>query len=434
MLNSRILRLAIPNIVSNITIPLLAMVDLGLMGHLGSEKYVGAVALGGMIFSFIFWAFGFLRMGTSGFTAQAFGQRNLAETGNTLIRSVLTAFGAGILLIVLQWPLGWVAFRLVDGSEQVESLAYQYFTIRIYAAPATLFIYAVIGWFIGMQNAKLPMVLAISVNLLNVLLSLLFIKVLAMGSNGVAWANVISQYGGLLLGIYLLSFYWRKIGKKVVVADALSRLAFLRFIHVNKDIFIRTLCLIFTLSFFTTQSANTSDTILAVNTLLFQFFYFFSYFVDGFAYAAEALAGKYIGSADNGMLKKVIRRLFVWGAAIAGVFTLVYLFAGGFILKLLTNNPNIIMAAKPYMFWVVLVPIITFSAFIWDGIYVGATASKAMRNSMLVITLLIFLPAYYLFQPILGNNGLWLAIMLFMGARGLILSLMAKKAVYQVLS
>ena len=432
VLNSRILRLAMPNIVSNITIPLLAMVDLGLMGHLGSEKYVGAVALGGMVFSFIFWAFGFLRMGTSGFTAQAFGERNLAETGNILIRSVVTALSAGILLIVLQWPLAWVAFRLVDGSAKVESLAHQYFAIRIYAAPATLFIYAIIGWFIGMQNAKLPMILAISVNLLNVLLSLLFIKVFEMGSNGVAWANVISQYGGLLLGIYLLSFYWQKIGKKVVLADALNPKAFRKFIHVNKDIFIRTLCLIFTLSFFTTQSANTSDTILAVNTLLFQFFYFFSYFVDGFAYAAEALAGKYISSADSEMLKKVIRRLFVWGAAIAGVFTLVYLIGGNFIFGLLTDNTTIILAAKPYMFWVVLVPIITFSAFIWDGIYVGATASKAMRNSMLAITLLIFLPAYYLFQPILGNNGLWLAIMMFMGARGLILSLMAKRAIFAI--
>ncbi len=409
------------------------MVDLGLMGHLGSEKYVGAVALGGMIFSFIFWAFGFLRMGTSGFTAQAFGQRNLAETGNILIRSVVTAFGAGLLLILMQWPLGWVAFQLVDGSALVESLAYQYFTIRIYAAPATLFIYTIIGWFIGMQNARLPMILAISVNLLNVLLSLMFIKVFGMGCNGVAWANVISQYGGLLLGIYLLSFYWQKIGKKVVVAEALNRKAFRLFIHANKDIFIRTLCLIFTLSFFTTQSANTSDTILAVNTLLFQFLYFFSYFVDGFAYAAEALAGKYIGSSDKAMLIKVIRRLFIWGVVIAVAFSFVYLIAGNFILNLLTNNPNIIIAAKPYMFWVVLVPIITFSAFIWDGIYVGATASKAMRNSMLVITTLIFLPAYYIFEPIIGNNGLWLAMMLFMGARGLILSLMAKKAVYAII-
>jgi MATE family multidrug resistance protein len=279
-----------------------------------------------------------------------------------------------------------------------------------------------------MQNARLPMILAISVNLLNVLLSLLFIKVLGMGSNGVAWANVISQYGGLLLGLFLLSFYWTKLRKYVKFANAINRKAFIRFFHVNKDIFIRTLCLIFTLSFFTTQSANTSDTILAVNTLLFQFFYFFSYFVDGFAYAAEALAGRYIGSNDKAMLKKVIRRLFLWGGAIAIAFTLIFLIGGGFILRLLTNDPVTISAAQPYMFWVVLVPVITFAAFIWDGIYVGATASKAMRNSMVVITTLIFLPAYYLFEPVLGNNGLWLAMMLFMGARGVFLSLMAKKA------
>jgi multidrug resistance protein, MATE family len=431
VLNRRILRLAIPNIVTNITIPLLAMVDLGLMGHLGSVRYVGAVALGGMIFSFIFWAFGFLRMGTSGFTAQAYGQRNFAEAGNILIRSVVFAIGGGLILILMQWPLSWAAFSLVNGSIEVENMAKEYFNIRIYAAPATLFIYAVVGWFIGMQNARLPMILAISVNLLNVLLSLLFIKVFGMGSNGVAWANVISQYGGLFLGLFLLSFYWPKIGKHITYSKALNREAFSRFFHVNKDIFIRTLCLIFTLSFFTTQSANTSDTILAVNTLLFQFFYFFSYFVDGFAYAAEALAGRYIGAGDSVMLKRVILRLFSWGGAIALAFTLIFLLGGGFILRLLTNDPVTISAAQPYMFWVVLVPVITFSAFIWDGIYVGATASKAMRNSMVVITTIIFLPAYYLLEPLLGNNGLWLAMMLFMGSRGVFLSLMAKKAILQ---
>lgn len=409
------------------------MVDLGLMGHMGSGKYVGAVALGGMIFSFIFWAFGFLRMGTSGFTAQAYGQRNLGEAGNILVRAVVTAIGVGIVLILLQWPIGWAAFNLVDGSAAVESLARQYFNIRIYASPATLFIYVIIGWFIGMQNARFPMILAISVNLLNVLLSILFIRYFEMGSNGVAWANVISQYGGLILGIYLLSFYWSGIRDKVDLKPALNRVAFISFFHVNKDIFIRTLCLIFTLSFFTTQSANTSDTILAVNTLLFQFFYFFSYFIDGFAYAAEALAGRYIGSGDRPMLLKVIRKLFVWGVAIAFVFTLIFFFQGTFILKLLTNDPVIIAASKPYLFWVVLVPLITFSAFIWDGIYVGATASKAMRNSMLIITLFIFLPAYYLLQPVMGNNGLWLAMMLFMGARGIFLSFMAKTNVFTII-
>ncbi len=432
MLNRRILRLAIPNIITNITIPLLAMVDLGLMGHMGSEVYVGAVALGGMIFSFIFWAFSFLRMGTSGFTAQAFGQRNLGEAGNVLIRGVVTALGGGLLLILLQWPLSWAAFSLVHGSASVETLAREYFNIRIYAAPATLLIYTSIGWFIGMQNARLPMILAISVNLLNVVLSIFFIKFMGMGSNGVAWANVISQYGGLLLCVFLLSLYWPKLKKHINFAEAINARAFKKFIHVNKDIFIRTLCLIFTLSFFTTQSANTSDTILAVNTLLFQFFYFFSYFVDGFAYAAEALAGRYVGSHDRVMLARVVRRLFVWGAAIAVAFTLIFLAGGSFILRLLTNDPVTLTAAQPFMFWVVLVPVITFAAFIWDGIYVGATASKAMRNSMVIITTLIFLPAYYLLEPVLGNNGLWLAMMLFMGARGVFLGLMAKKEVLQL--
>jgi len=430
VLNRRILKLAVPNIITNITIPLLAMVDLGLMGHMGSEKYIGAVALGGMIFSFIFWAFGFLRMGTSGFTAQAYGQRNFGEAGNILVRAMVTAFIGGLLLILLQWPLCLAAFSLVDGSNAIESMAQDYFYIRIYAAPATLSIYVIIGWLIGMQNARLPMILAISINLLNIFLSFLFIKTFGMGSNGVAWANMISQYGGLILGLYLLSLYRNKIGKNIILKEALQVKSLLTFFHVNKDIFIRTLCLIFTLSFFTAQSANTSDTILATNTLLFQFFYFFSYFVDGFAYAAEALVGRYIGSGDRAMLTKVIRRLFVWGAAIAISFTLIYLSAGGLILRLLTNNPVTISAAKPFMFWAVLVPVITFAAFVWDGIYVGATASKAMRNSMLIITLLIFLPAYYVFEPFLGNNGLWLAFMMFMGARGIFLSLMAKRSIF----
>jgi MATE family multidrug resistance protein len=228
----------------------------------------------------------------------------------------------------------------------------------------------------------------------------------------------------------LLSLYWPKIGKHISFAEALNRKAFVRFFHVNKDIFIRTLCLIFTLSFFTTQSANTSDTILAVNTLLFQFFYFFSYFVDGFAYAAEALAGRYVGSGDRLLLKKVVRRLFVWGGAIALVFMFIFLIGGRFILEMLTNDPLINTAARPYMFWVVLVPVLTFAAFIWDGIYVGATASKAMRNSMLVSTVMVFLPAFYLLEPLMGNNGLWLALMLFMGSRGLALSVMAKKTLF----
>ncbi len=406
------------------------MVDLGLMGHMGSPAYVGAIAIGGMIFNFLFWGFGFLRMGTSGFTAQAFGARDLAEASNILVRALFTGLAGGLLLILLQWPISLAAFRLIHGDARVVMLAQQYYAIRIWSAPATLCIYALYGWFIGMQNARIPMILAITINILNIAFSLVFVKIFALNSNGLAWASLLSQYSGLLLGLFFVMQYSRKLKKYFNVKKALRWKSFRGFISVNRDIFIRTLCLIFTLSFFTTQSANDSLTTLAVNTLLFQFFYFFSYFVDGFAYAAEALTGRYIGASDRFMLKAVIRKLFLWGTAIAIVFTLLYIAGARYVLQLLTNDRVTLDAAKPYLFWIMMVPCISFAAFIWDGIFVGATASGAMRNSMLVITTMIFLPAYYLLHPILGNHGLWLAMMLFMGSRGLFLSLMAPKAVF----
>jgi len=311
-MNRKILLLAIPNIVTNISIPLLGMVDLGLMGHLESGIYIGAIALGSMIFNFLFWGFGFLRMGTSGFTAQAFGRRDLRESMLVLIRSVVIALGGGILFIFLQEPIARLAFSLIGGSPEVEQLAREYFYIRIYASPATLTIFALTGWFIGMQNARNPMILSISINVLNILFSLALIHLFSMKSNGIALANVLSQSTGIVLGLLLLRGYLRKLKKFFSLSDAMNWKAIKPFVAVNRDIFIRTLCLIFVLSFFTTQSANTSDTVLAVNTLLFQFFYFFSYFIDGYAYAAEALTGRYIGARNPSQLKKAIRLLFIW--------------------------------------------------------------------------------------------------------------------------
>jgi len=431
LLNKQILRLALPNIITNISIPLLAAVDLGLMGHLGSAAYIGAVAIGGMIFSFLFWAFGFLRMGTSGFTAQAFGKRDLAEATHILMRGTVVALGIGVLLFLLQWPIAWLAFKVIQSSPTSELLAHRYFAIRIYAAPATLFIYVLTGWFIGMQNARFPMFMTISLNVFNVLLSFLFIKVFGLGSDGVAIANVIGQYFGVLLGVILLFSYKSHLINFYRWREALNRIAFKQFFRVNKDIFIRTLCLIFTLSFFTIQSANRSDTLLAVNTLLFQFFYFFSYFIDGFAFAAEALAGKLIGAKDIKSLRKVVRRLFLWGVLLTAAFMLSFITCGDLILNLLTNNNQLIASAQPFLVWIFLMPLFAVSAFIWDGIYIGATASKSMRNSMLIITLFIFLPAYYLFEPMWGNHGLWLALLLFMGARGLFLTIMAKNTIFK---
>jgi len=428
--NKKILNLAVPNIISNMTIPLVGMVDLAVLGHLESEVYIGAIAVGGLIFNVLYWGFGFLRMGTSGFTAQAYGERNLAEVMNLLGRAMIVAMIGAFLLIVLQKPIDWISFNLIKGSEEVEVLAREYFSIRIFAAPATIGLYALTGWFIGMQNTRFPMIIAILVNLLNVGFNLFFIYGLGMKSDGVAWGTLLAQYLGFLTGIWLFIKYYGRLWRYWSI-KAVARLSALRrFFLVNSDIFIRTLCLIFVFTFFTSQSAANNDTILAVNTILLQFFMLFSFVADGFAYAAEALVGRFIGARNRKSLRKVIRLLFLWGMYIAIPFTLVYAFLGDQILGLLTNNPTIIEASRPYMVWILFVPLAGFPSFIWDGIYIGATASVGMRNTMIIATILVFVPVYFLTRSPLANHGLWLALILFLVARGLGQTLLAKKHIY----
>lgn len=403
------------------------MVDLALMGHLEDKTYIGAVAVGGMIFNFIYWSFSFLRMGTSGFTAQAYGRRELREIVMILFRSLLAAAAGALFLIIIQHPIAELSFMIIDGSEQVEKVARGYFHIRIIAAPATIGLYALTGWFLGMQNARIPMVVTLVVNVLNIIFSFVFIKFFQMKADGVALGTVLAQYFGLFMALWFLLKYYSKLFRHWQREGLFDRSAITRFFSVNKDIFIRTLCLIFTLSFFTTQSARANDTILAVNTLLLQFFMLFSFIVDAYANAAEALTGRYIGSVNKKNLRLTIRLIFAWAGGIAIFFTIVYIAAGKYLLLLLTSNTEIIGAAAPYLPWVILIPLISFPAFIWDGIYIGATASSAMRNSMLISTLLLFLPAYYLLVPVFGNHGLWAAFILFLAGRGISLTLMSGK-------
>ena len=372
-------------------------------------------------------------MGTSGFTAQAFGENNTQEQILMFGRSMFFAIAGGLLIILLQYPIDLLSFYLVEGSQEVESFAREYFYIRIYAAPASLGIMALSGWFTGMQNARFPMIIAILINIVNVGANLFFVYVLGMKSDGVAWGTVIAQYSGLLLGIilylkkyHILSKYWNQ-------QDFFNWKKLGRFFKVNFDIIIRTLCLIFAFAFFTAESAKVNDTILAVNTVLLQYLFLFSYLVDGFAYAAEALVGKFIGSRNKSNLRKSITLLFLWGLYISIPFTLTYVFAGDYLLYILTDNAKVISAASPYMFWIGLVPLVTFAAFIWDGIYIGATASAAMRNTLVISTLLIFLPAYYLLKSPLENHGLWLAMMLFMISRAILLTLYSKKSIYKLI-
>ncbi len=427
-MNKQILRLALPNIISNISVPLLGMVDIAIMGHMDSESYIGAVAIGVTIFNFIYWNFGFLRMGTSGFTAQAYGAKDLKESVAVLTRSLSVAFIIALLLLLLQSPIGNLSFRLIEGDEKVEALALQYFLIRIWAAPATLGLYAFKGWFIGMQNSKTPMLIAIVSNVINIILGLFLVFYLKMNIAGVAWATVTAQYSGLLLAIIIWIKYYGKLARYIHIKDSLQLKSMLRFFIINGDIFLRTSCLVLVFTFFTSVSARYGNTILAVNALLMQLFTLFSYIMDGFAYVGESLTGKYIGSRNKTMLQKTIRYLFLWGIGLCVSFMLLYSFAGKELLGLFTNKIHIINVAQDYFHWILLVPLAGFAAFLWDGIFIGATATAAMRNAMFIATI-VFFAIYYGLNHIIGNNALWLAFIFYLGLRGLMQTFYANKAI-----
>lgn len=429
-INKEILRLSIPNVVTNITVPLLGLVDLAMMGHLDNPVYIGAIALGGVIFNIIYHSFAFLRMGSSGFTAQAYGAKNTKAVSLVLIRSLIVGLSMAFLLILLQYPIQWIGFNLLDGSEEVKTLAKQYFYIRIYAAPATLSLYALYGWFLGLQNARIPMILAIVVNVVNIFLNFLFIYVFNMKSDGVALASVLAQYSGLVLALIFLATTYRKYLIKLSSAVIFQLNEIKRFFRVNSDIFIRTILLLLVLAFFTSRSAKISDEILAVNSLLFQFFFIFSYFADGFAFAGEALAGKAKGAGNIRHLKETVKYLFNWGWGASLLFGLVFLVGMKPLLWIMTNNDELINMAYKYRYWIITLPIVSGAAFIWDGIYIGVTASKAMRNTMIIASLFVFLPAYYLSIQNFGNNALWFALHLFMISRGLLMWMMANKSVF----
>lgn len=422
-MNKRILHLAIPNIISNLSVPLLGLVDLALMGHMGSVQDMGAIALGGMIFNFIYWLFGFLRMGTTGFTSQSLGRRDLPEVVMHLSKALFAGGIAAMLLLLFKNPIGWLSFKVVEASAEVEALTRVYFNIRIWAAPATISLYAFTGWFIGMQNTKIPMVITMAVNLLNIAFNSLFIFGFDMRSDGVALGTVLAQYSGLILAVFFFFRYYGKLGKHFTLKGILQLSDFFK---VNTNLFIRTLMLLLALSFFTLASARQNDTILAINTLLLQFFTIFAYFLDGFAYSAEALTGKFIGGGERNRLYKMIRIIFLWASGLSILFSLLYLAGNTWLLSILTNKKDIIEASAPYVYWVTIIPIITFPAFIWDGVFIGATASGPMRDVMLIASLLVFFPVYFITFPLIGNHGLWLAFILMMLVRSLLMSVKAK--------
>ena len=418
VMNKEMLRLAIPNIISNISVPLLSTVDTALMGRL-SELHLGAVGVGAMIFNFVYWNFGFLRMGTTGITAQAFGKNDANEMMQTMSRAILVALILASLVFIFQKPLGELSFYLMNISEAQYTLVEDYFFIRIWAAPATLMLFAFMGWFFGMQNAIYPLILTVVINITNIILSFLFVKKYNLGVAGVAWGTVIAQYVGLLLAIFLFRKKYQKHFQYFSQKATLEFQALSKFLSINRDIFIRTLCLTFAFGFFYSQSSKGGEVILAVNVILLQFLNWMSYGVDGFAYASESLVGKYKGAKDKMNLEKAIQLSFLWGMGLAILFSLVYWVFGNELLSIFTNQENIISASMPFLFWMIIFPIISTPCYIWDGIYIGLTASRAMRQTMLM-AVVVYILFYILLKNEYGNHGLWAALLIFMAARGFI--------------
>lgn len=417
-INRQILHIAIPSIISNITVPLLGLVDVTIVGHLGSASYIGAIAVGGMLFNMIYWIFGFLRMGTGGLTAQAYGQHNTQEGTRILLRSLSVSLLLALALLVLQYPIRLIAFMLIDASPEVQELATRYFHICIWGAPATLGLYSFTGWFIGMQNSRYPMYIAITQNIVNIAASLFFVFVLHMKVEGVALGTLIAQYAGVIMAYLLCISHYHPFRQQVRRMQLFERNAMKRFFLVNRDIFLRTLCLVAVTVFFTSTGATYGDVVLAVNTLLMQLFTLFSYIMDGFAYAGEALSGKYTGSNDKIRLHQTVRNLFGWGSAMALLFTLTYLWAGQNFLQLLTNDTEVIAASGTYLLWTVAIPFCGFSAFILDGICIGTTSTRIMLKSMATASALFF-GVYFLCSGSWGNHALWMAFLVYLAVRGL---------------
>ena len=416
-MNRRILHLAIPSIVSNITVPLLGLVDVTIVGHLGATAYIGAIAVGGLLFNILYWNFGFLRMGTSGLTSQAYGRKDKDAEIRVLVQAVSVGLFSALAMLILQYPIERLAFQLLDTSAEVEQYAVTYFRICIWGAPAVLAQYGFTGWFIGMQNSRYPMYIAIVMNVINIVCSSCFVFLFGMKVEGVALGTVVAQYSGVMMALGLWFYNYKELWGRITFKGSLQLIAMRRFFAVNRDIFLRTLCLIGVTTFFTSTGARQGDVILAVNTLLMQLFTLFSYIMDGFAYAGEALSGRYVGACNLIQLKRAVRALFGWGVGLSLVFTLLYGVGGENFLGLLTNDKVVIETAGHYFYWVLAIPLAGFAAFLWDGILIGATATRFMLWSMLVASGSFFV-IYYYFSGATNNHMLWLAFLVYLALRG----------------
>ena len=411
-------RIAAPMILSNLSVPLLGMVDTGVTGHLDSPAYLGAVAIGASIFGFLYTGMNFLRMGTTGMAAQRFGAGDNDGLRVSLGQGLVVATAIALVLIAMQKPIGLLAMDLIGAKGEVREFALTYFWVRIWSAPGTLANFVLIGWFLGLQNARVPLLLFLTINSVNIALDLLFVVVLGMRVEGVALASVIAEYAGLATG---LTFAVRALmtHEGQWPLPRLVRLrAYAAFFSINTNLFVRTVALMFTFAFVTAQGTRLGSLILAANAVLMNLQNLTSFALDGIAHAAEAMVGKAIGERQRTALEQSVRLCLKWSLIFAVLIAAAYAIGGRSLVRLLTDLPDVRESAMRFLPWLVVSPLVSVWPFLYDGVYVGATRAREMRNIMLVSTVIVFLPAWYLLRGY-GNHGLWLAFMLFMASRGI---------------
>ena len=403
-----VLAIAAPIVLSNISTPLLGIADTAVMGQLGDPKYIGAVAIGALIFTLVYWTFGFLRMGTTGLTAQALGAEDGAEIRAALGRALLIAGAVGSALILAQWPIREIAFALLDGGPEVEPLARTYFDIRIWSAPWALANYALVGWFIGLGRAKIALLLQVFLNLVNIFFNITLALGLGWGVAGIAAGTLIAEVAAAVLGLLIAARHLRFYPGRWTRARLLDAAQLARTVAVNRDIMLRTVVLMLSFAWFTAKSAEAGTVTLAVNSILLQFVTVSAFFLDGFALAAEALVGKAVGARRRADFDRSARLSTLWAAGIALMLSLGIFASGGAVIDFLSVDAEVRAVARVYLFWAALLPVVSVWCYQLDGIFIGATRGPEMRNAALASSL-IFLALWWLFLPY-GNHGLWAAL------------------------
>lgn len=427
VVNRRILQLALPSILANITIPLVGLVDTAIVGHISDASAIGGIAIGTMLFDLLYWNFGFLRVGTSGLTAQAFGRNDMRECSRLFIQSIGLAIAGAMLVWAIQWLFVTAVLACVPCSLEVATFARRYFFVRIWAAPATLSLLAFKGWFIGMQDTISPMVTDIVVNVVNIVASYCLAVYSPLEAIGVAYGTLIAQYTGLVVAVVIVGTKYRNILCDIDVLHILADFRSMRkLLILNGNLFVRSLCFMVVYVGFTALASRYGDTELAVSAIMMKLFMLFSYFIDGFAYAGEALVGRYVGERQPQILKTAVRILFLWSLGVGGVFSMLYLAEGEGCIRLLTSDKSVLAAAEAYMGWLIAMPVVSALAFMWDGIFVGATAGKEIRNGM-IFAAIAFVLTYWASNGSVGAQALYIGYFAHLIVRSMYLTFKWKK-------